>query len=153
VVATGPADVRQRVAPVFDAIGSRTIWVSERPGDGHRLKLAGNAWILSLTAATAQSIALAARSGLDPHLFLQLIAGGPADCEYAQMKGEAMIKGDFTPSFTLGGAAKDAALIAEAMHASGTDDLVMQALRRTFTAMAQGEHADEDMAAVVRAFL
>ncbi len=153
VVASGAADARQQVAPVFDAIGSRTVWVSEQPGDGHRLKLAANAWILSLTAATAQSIALAEKSGLDPHLFLQLIAGGPTDCTYMQVKGEAMIKGDFTPSFTLAGAAKDAALITEAMHASGTDDLLMQALRRSFTAMAQGEHADEDMSAVVRAFL
>jgi 3-hydroxyisobutyrate dehydrogenase len=153
VVASGPADVRQQVAPVFDAIGSRTVWVSEQPGDGHRLKLAANAWILSLTAATAQSIALAEKSGLDPHLFLQMIAGGPTDCAYAQVKGEAMIKGDFTASFTLAGAAKDAALITEAMHAAGTDDLLMQALRSSFTAMAQGEHADEDMSAVVRAFL
>lgn len=153
VVASGPAEVRRQVSPVFDAIGSRTVWVSERPGDGHRLKLAGNAWILSLTAATAQSIALAEKSGLDPHLFLELIAGGPTDCAYAQMKGEAMIKGDFTPSFTLGGAAKDAALITEAMHAAGAEDMLMQALRRSFTETAQGEHADEDMAAVVRAFL
>jgi 3-hydroxyisobutyrate dehydrogenase len=153
VVASGPAEVRRQVGPVFDAIGSRTVWVSEQPGDGHRLKLAGNAWILSLTAATAQSIALAEKSGLDPRLFLQLIDGGPTNCTYAQVKGEAMIKGDFTPSFTLGGAAKDAALITEAMHAAGADDLLMQALRSSFTAAAQGEQADDDMAAVVRAFL
>jgi 3-hydroxyisobutyrate dehydrogenase len=54
------------VAPVFGAIGSRTVCVGRRPGDGHRLKLAANAWVLSVTAATAQSVALARGLGLAP---------------------------------------------------------------------------------------
>jgi hypothetical protein len=29
-----------RLAEVFDAIGSRTVWVGDRPGFGHRRKLA-----------------------------------------------------------------------------------------------------------------
>jgi 3-hydroxyisobutyrate dehydrogenase len=61
-----------------------------------------------VTAATAQSVALTGRLGLDPELFLQMIAGGPLDCVYAQLKGGAMIEQDFTPSFTLAGVAKDA---------------------------------------------
>lgn len=153
VLVGGPPSTNKRVAPVFDAIGSRTVWVGEHPGDGHRMKLTANAWVLSVTAATGQSVGLARGLGLDPRRFLQLIAGGALDCQYAQVKGEAMIKQDFTPpSFTLDGAAKDAGLIAEAMVSAGCDDRVMQALRATFEAGAQGGHEQEDMAAVVRAF-
>lgn len=47
------ADLEDAVTPVFDATGTRTVWVGHRPGDGHRLKLAANAWVLSVTAATA----------------------------------------------------------------------------------------------------
>jgi len=129
------------------------MWVGDRPGDGQRIKLTANAWVLSVTAATGQSIGLARRLGLDPQLFLQLIAGGALDCGYAQVKGAAMIKGEFAPpSFTLDGAAKDAALIADAMAQAGCDDRVMRALRGVFQAGAQGGHDEEDMAAVVRAF-
>jgi 3-hydroxyisobutyrate dehydrogenase len=153
VLASGPSAVRDRVAPVFDAVGARTMWVSDRPGDGHRIKLTANAWVLAVTAGTGQSIGLARSLGLDPHLFLQLIAGGALDCGYAQIKGEAMIKGDFTPpSFTLDGAAKDAGLIAEAMRSAGCDDRVMRALRGVFEAGAPEQRDEEDMAAVVRAF-
>jgi len=152
VLASGPDSVKELVTPVFDAIGSRTVWVGERPGDGHRLKLTMNAWVLSVTAATAQSVALASKLGLDPQLFLQTISGGPLDCAYAQLKGRAMIEGDFEPAFTLGGAVKDTALIAAAMQEAGCDEQLMQALHERFKAGAHGEHAEDDMAAVVRAF-
>jgi len=153
VLAAGPPAVRERLAPVFDAVAARVMWVGERPGDGHRIKLTANAWVLSVTAATGQSIGLARALGLDPRLFLELIAGGALDCGYAQVKGAAMLKGDFTPpSFTLDGAAKDAGLIAEAMAQAGCDERVMRALRGAFQAGAEGGHGQQDMAAVVRAF-
>lgn len=152
VLAAGPSRLRERVEPVLGAISSRTVWVGEHPGHGHRLKLAANSWVLSVTGATAQGVALAKQLGLDPGLFLEAIAGGPLDCAYAQLKGKAMIVGDFSPSFTLGGAVKDSALIVEALQAAGCDDRLMRALHEQFEAGAQAGLDGEDMAVVVRAF-
>lgn len=153
VLAGGPRALRERVAPVFEAIGARTVWVDEAPGAGHRLKLAANAWVLSVTAATAQSVGLAGRLGVDPQLFLETIAGGPLDCAYAQLKGEAMIKGEFAPSFTLEGAIKDTSLIEHAAAAAGGSVDLMRALRGCFESAAEsGDPTELDMAAVVRAF-
>jgi 3-hydroxyisobutyrate dehydrogenase len=140
-LAAGDSDLRDRVAPVFDAIGSRTIWVGEQPGDGHRLKLVANSWVLSVTGATAQSIGFAQRLGVDPQLFLDAIAGGPLDCGYAQVKAKAMLEGDFVPSFGLAGAGE-----------SGADQRVTRALRSTFTEVRDFGHGQDDMAAVVLAF-
>lgn len=151
VLAGGPRDLLERVAPVFDAIGSRTIWVGEQPGDGHRLKLVANAWVQSVVAGTAQSIALARGLGLDPHSFLETIAGGALDCAYVQLKGGSMIEGAFPPAFTVSGAVKDSALIRDALRDTGTDDRLMDALHGLFSDAAVG-HADEDMAAVYTAF-
>jgi 3-hydroxyisobutyrate dehydrogenase len=151
VLAGGPAGVRDTVKPVLDAIGARTVWVGEQPGDGHRLKLVANSWVLSITAATAQSVGMAADLGLDPQAFLDVIAGGPLDSPYAQLKGGAMIKGDFSPSFTLSGAAKDASLIREAMRTAGTSDELMAAEQRLYDLANDSGHGDEDMAAVVTA--
>jgi 3-hydroxyisobutyrate dehydrogenase len=153
VFAGGPSAVRERVTPVFDAIGSRTVWVGEEPGSGHRLKLTANAWVLTVTAATAQSVGLAERLGVDPRLFLEAIAGGALDCTYAQIKGPAMIEGDFTPSFSLAGAIKDAALVEQATRAAGGNGELMGALRAAYESAGRGVDADgEDMAAVIRAF-
>lgn len=151
VLAGGDRAVGDRIAAVLDAISAQVIWSGPNPGDGHRLKLAANAWVLSVTASTAQSIALSRGLGLDPQLFLDVISGGALDCDYAQIKGKAMITGDFTPSFRVDGAAKDAGLIASAIAAAGLDDRLMSAMRDLFeTAVATG-HSDQDMAAVVYA--
>jgi 3-hydroxyisobutyrate dehydrogenase len=152
VLAAGEERLRDQVAPVFDAIGSRTVWVSEQPGDGHRLKLVANSWVLSVTGATAQGIGFAQRLGVDPQLFLDVISGGPLDCGYAQVKGRAMIEGDFTPSFGLDSAVKDSELILAGMRDAGVDQRLMGALRDTFTDVRDDGHGGQDMAAVVLAF-
>lgn len=151
VLASGQDALRDRVAPVFDAVGGRTVWVSETPGDAHRLKLVANAWVLSITAATAQSIALAGRLGLDQQRFLDVIAGAPVDSAYAQLKGRNMIAGEFATAFAVDGAVKDASLILDTIRAAGVDDRLMHAVHAQFTAAAEAGHAAEDMAAVVRA--
>ncbi len=148
VLAAGPSDLRETVAPVFDAIAARTVWVGEEPGAAHRLKLVCNAWVLSVVAGTAQSIALAGDLGLDPQLFLDAIAGGALDNPYTQLKGRAMMAGEYTPAFALGGAVKDAALIADALRGAGTDARLMTVLHALFADAAEAGHAAEDMAAV-----
>jgi 3-hydroxyisobutyrate dehydrogenase len=152
VLASGPEELREAVAPVFDAIGSRTVWVGERPGDGHRLKLVANSWVATVTAGTAQAVALAEGLGLNPHQFFDVIAGGPLDSAYAKVKGTAMIEGEFPPSFTLNGVVKDTGLIAEALRSAGVDDRLMTTLNGAFAAADAAGHGDEDMAAVVHTF-
>ncbi|MBB5953953.1 3-hydroxyisobutyrate dehydrogenase [Saccharothrix tamanrassetensis] len=151
VLAAGPLALRERVGPVFDAIGARTVWAGERPGDGQRLKLAANSWVLSITAATAQAVALTRGLGLAPEAFLDVISGGAVDSSYAQLKGRAMIAEDYTPSFGIDGAVKDADLILTAMREAGTDDRLMRALHEQYRVAADHGGTD-DMAAVVRAF-
>jgi 3-hydroxyisobutyrate dehydrogenase len=148
VLAGGPAELRDTVAPVFDAIGARTLWVGDDPGAGHRLKLVANSWVLSITAGTAQAVALATDLGLDPRQFLDVIGGGPLDSAYAQLKAAAMLERDFTPSFPVSGAAKDANLILAAMRAAGTDIRLMEVLLRLFGAADAAGHGGDDMAAV-----
>ncbi|GAB1509284.1 NAD(P)-dependent oxidoreductase [Actinophytocola sp. KF-1] len=148
VLAAGPASVRDRIAPVLDAVSAKVVWVGEEPGGGHRLKLVANAWVLSITAATAQSVALAEGLGLDPRQFLDLIAGGPLDSGYAQLKGSAMLSGDFTPAFALSGATKDAGLIRAAAADAGVATDLLAALEKLFAAAGD---QDDDMAAVIRA--
>src|SRR5262249_5032635 len=44
VLAAAPGPLQDPVTPPFDAVAARTVWVSERPGDGTRLKLVANSW-------------------------------------------------------------------------------------------------------------
>src|SRR5581483_11208263 len=78
VLASGDPDLQERVAPIFDAVGQRTIWVGEA-GGGTRLKLATNSWVLAIVEAAAESLALAEGLGLDPNLVLEAVKGGALD--------------------------------------------------------------------------
>ncbi len=148
VLAAGPDEVRDAVAPALAAISAKIMWVGTAPGDGHKLKLAANAWVLTIVAGTAQNVALTEAFGLAPQQFFDLIAGGPLDSGYAQLKGKAMVSGDFTPAFALGGAAKDAGLIRAAAASAGVATDLSAALEALFSRA--GDPAD-DMAAVIRA--
>lgn len=152
VLAAGPEDLRAAVAPAFDAIAVKTVWVGERPGDGHRLKLAANAWVLSIVTGTAQSIILAKALGLDPQLFLDIIAGGPLDSPYVQLKGKAMAAGEYPLAFGLGGALKDSTLIGDALRGAGVDDRLMTAIQALFSDAAAAGHTEDDMASVAEIY-
>ena len=146
VLASGAADLRPRVEPVLDAIGSRTMWVGEA-GGGTRLKLAANAWVLTVVEGVAESLALTRDLGLDPRLFLEAVAGGALDAPYVGLKGAAMIEGSFDPAFALNGALKDADLILEAAAGAGVEMGLMPGIRDHLSRAAAAGHGDLDMAA------
>ena len=152
VLAAAPAPLREPVTPLFDAIGARTVWVSEHPGDGTRLKLVANSWVQTMVAAAGQAIAMAQGLGLDPQVFLDTIKGSAVDAAYLHVKGQAMIAGQFPPAFAVNGAIKDTGLIADVMRETGTGAALMDAVREQFRKAAGSGHGEEDMAAVVRAF-
>jgi 3-hydroxyisobutyrate dehydrogenase len=152
IVSGDPALV-EGVRPVLDAVGSRTVVAGQRIGEASALKLACNAWILSITAAAAQSLALARSLGVEPAQFLEAISGGPSDSPYAQLKGRMMLAGEFTPAFGLDGGRKDLALIAAAAASSGVSEALLGGVRELFDAAAEKGHGGEDLAAVYTAFM
>jgi 3-hydroxyisobutyrate dehydrogenase len=146
VLASGPDDARDRCAPVLDAVGSRTMWLGDA-GAGSRLKMAANNWVLTVVEGVAESLSLARELGLDPALFLEAIAGGPLDAPYVQLKGKAMLDGEFAPAFGLDGAVKDMGLVAEAAEQVGLDTAVQDAVRAHLSRAADAGYADKDMSA------
>jgi 3-hydroxyisobutyrate dehydrogenase len=149
VLAAGPEEVRQRLAPLFDAVGQRTMWVGEA-GAATRLKLVANAFTLTVLEGVAQSLSMAQALGLDPTLFLEAVEGGAMDAPYVQLKGAAMVNGRFDAAFSLAGAFKDAGLIEEAMATHGVDTGVIRAIRGHQERSLVAGHGDEDMAATYR---
>ncbi|MGW7575125.1 NAD(P)-dependent oxidoreductase [Streptomyces sp. NPDC054765] len=149
ILAAGPQDVRERAGRVFDIVGSRTRWVGADGASGaaSRLKLVVNNWVLTVINGTGESLALARALGVDPHDFLGAVAGGALDMPYLRLKSEAILSGNFSPSFTVSAARKDARLILEAAEDGGVRmDLAAGAAERLRRAEAQG-HGEEDAAA------
>ncbi|MFF3937147.1 NAD(P)-dependent oxidoreductase [Streptomyces phaeofaciens] len=150
VLAAGPAAHRDAVAPVFDAVGARTVWTGEDGGAGSatRLKLVANSWVLAATAAAGEVLALSQALDVDPEAFFGLIAGGPLDMGYLRAKTGLVLNEQLSPAqFAVTTAAKDARLIVEAGRENGVRlDVAAATADRMERAAAQG-HGDEDMAA------
>ncbi|MEA2496062.1 MAG: 3-hydroxyisobutyrate dehydrogenase [Thermoleophilaceae bacterium] len=145
VLASGPDDAHAAVDPIFDAVGQRTMWVGQA-GQGSRLKLAVNVWIVALVEGAAETLALAEGLGLDPNLVLEAVGGGPLDLPYLQLKGGMMIERSFDPSFKLALAAKDARLATQAAKEAGLHLPLLETIAERLTE-GSDEHGDKDMAA------
>jgi len=146
VLASGPADALEVCAPVFDAIGSRTVVVGEA-GQASRLKLVANSWVLTVLEGIAEALTFARSLDVDPALFLEAVKGGAMDAPYVQLKGNAMLNGDFTPAFGLDGAAKDASLMLDAARSVEAEVPIVEVAHRYLAAASEAGHGAEDMAA------
>ncbi|MFB0614401.1 NAD(P)-dependent oxidoreductase [Streptomyces sp. AGS-58] len=150
VLAAGPSEHRDAVTPVFDAVGSRTVWTGEdgAAGSATRLKLVANSWVIAATAAAGEAMALAQALGVNPQSFFDAIDGGPLDMAYLRVKSGLILDGQLSPAqFAVDTAAKDARLIVEAGAREGVRlDVAAASAERLERAAAQG-HGAEDMAA------
>jgi 3-hydroxyisobutyrate dehydrogenase len=137
---------------VFDAVGSKVVELGEA-GEGTRLKLVVNHWLVALVEGLAETVGFAEAIGVDPAKFLALIDGAPMGTPYAQLKGKLMIDRDFPAAFSLALARKDAGLVLEAASRSGFDAALARVVAAKMDEAIEAGHGDEDMAATVLASL
>jgi 3-hydroxyisobutyrate dehydrogenase len=117
IFASGPGEARSRVAPLFDALGQRTVWVGE-VGAGTRLKLVNNTWLAFATEAVATSVALAHLLGVEAATVVDALGGGPLVSAWQAAKLQRIVNGEFSAQFALSLALKDVRL---ALQAAGGD--------------------------------
>jgi 3-hydroxyisobutyrate dehydrogenase len=150
VLGAGPAEHRDQLAPVLEAIAAKVVWLDEEGarGGATRLKLVANSWVLAATHGAAEVLSLAEALGVDPDRFFEVIAGGPLDMGYLHAKVDLIRQGKLSPaSFAVETAEKDARLIVAAGAEHGVRlDVTAAGAERFRRAAAQG-HGDEDMAA------
>ena len=117
IFASGPGEARARVAPLFEALGQRTLWVGEA-GAGTRLKLVNNTWLAFAAEAVAGSVALARRLGLETATVMDALDGGPLVSPWQSAKMRRIADDEFSAQFALSLALKDVHL---ALQAAGDD--------------------------------
>lgn len=122
VIAAAPEAVRERVAPVLDAIGARTVWTGQDPaaGTAARLKLVVNSWVIAASNAAGEVLALAGALGVEPQQFFNLINGGGLDLPFLRAKAALILDDRLEPaSFAVDTSLKDAHLILDAAREHG----------------------------------
>ena len=123
IFASGPAEARSRIAPLFGALGQRTFWVGEA-GAGTRLKLVNNTWLAFANEAVAAAVALGRRLGLETATMVDALGGSSLVSPWQAAKLRRIAEGDFSAQFALSLALKDVHL---ALQAAGDGRLVVLA--------------------------
>lgn len=146
ILASGPDSARASVEPVFEALGSRVLWVGDA-GMGSRLKMAANHWMIAMTAALAESMHLCEAMGLDQRRFIELLDGGPLGSPYGLQKLDEMRRHEYPAGFPVRLALKDLELVREVEQSSEAAMPVLDVVLERFSSASQ-DHADEDLASV-----
>jgi 3-hydroxyisobutyrate dehydrogenase len=123
IFASGPAEARSRIAPLFGALGQRTFWVGEA-GAGTRLKLVNNTWLAFANEAVAAAVALGRELGLETATMVDALGGSSLVSPWQAAKLRRIAEGDFSAQFALSLALKDVHL---ALQAAGDGRLVVLA--------------------------
>jgi 3-hydroxyisobutyrate dehydrogenase len=147
ILASGPDQARDVLAPVFGALGNATAWLGP-VGNGTRAKLVLNSWLADIAETTAETLSFARQLGLEPDAIVDLLASTPLGSPYAIQKARTMLSGDFTPAFALKHAIKDAELAAQAADATGAQLTLITALLPRWQRAAASGHAEDDVAAI-----
>jgi len=137
----------ERIKPVFDAIGKKTVYVGPS-GSGAMLKTVVNHVLFLNQAAAIEGMVLGRRAGLDPAILLDVLVTGAAESDLIRARGKDMLAGNFAAKGALWIAAKDLALSLQSAKALGVA-LPMGGLYQQLLSGAQGRGWDQEDATVV----
>jgi 3-hydroxyisobutyrate dehydrogenase len=147
IFASGPDEARSRIAPLFDALGERTVWVGA-VGAGSRLKVVNNTWLAFGSEAVAASVALAHRLGLETKQVVDALEGGPLVSPWQAAKLQRIAAGEFSAQFALSLALKDVHL---ALQAADDDRFAaLKSLAGEWQNVVDGGLGDQDVTVVTR---
>ncbi|UQU66504.1 NAD(P)-dependent oxidoreductase [Couchioplanes caeruleus] len=148
VFAAGPDDVRERVAPVFDAVGQRTVWVGAT-GQASRVKLVNNLLLAYAAQGLAEALAVAGDLGLDRDTVLDAMDGSPLISGWQAQKLARIREDDYSPEYALTLGLKDVRL---ALAGAPVDRLsAATAILGQWQRAVDGGLGGEDVTVIVRA--
>jgi len=100
----------EKCMDIFESLGAKTFYLGAS-GNGSRAKLAGNLILGLNRLALAEGLVFAAKLGLEPQAFLELLKVTPAYSAAMDVKGKKMLEGDFTPQARLRQHHKDVSIM------------------------------------------
>lgn len=114
ILASGEHDKAKGIDDVFAAISKKATWLGA-VGNGSKMKLVVNGWLIGLMQGAAESLQLAEAFGFTPDDFWAALEGGPLAAPYVKAKINMIDADDYTPQMQLFLAVKDAKLALDAI--------------------------------------
>ena len=137
-----------RARPYFEVMGEVILHVGEL-SHGQKVKVISNAVAATNCATLAQALVVGKASGVDLEALLQVFGAGAANSTMVGLKGQPMLRHDFTTLFRLEHMLKDVAICLDESQAAGVP-FPAAALARELYAAGMGRGlAEQDFASVL----
>jgi 3-hydroxyisobutyrate dehydrogenase len=148
MVASGPQDAFDRVAPLLGLLGAGVTYVGE--GENARLaKICHNLMLGVVAQCMAEITVLAEKGGMSRAAFLDFLNNSVMGSMFTRYKTPAYVNLDFTPTFTPLLLRKDFDLGLAAARELDVPMPVAAAAMQTIQALIGSGHTDEDFAALL----
>ena len=146
----GERQAYERWRPVLESMLPRAVHVG-RAGQAMVLKLVANLLVGVHSAAAAEALAMARKSGLDMDVAFDILAAGAGSSRMLEVRGPMMLRGDFPAQMKLDLFMKDLHLIQSAARAVGASTPLTDVAERLYAATQAAGRGGDDLAAVVTA--
>jgi 3-hydroxyisobutyrate dehydrogenase-like beta-hydroxyacid dehydrogenase len=151
IIAAGDSDAVGACAPLFAALGQKTVSVSQAHVAASVVKLSGNFLIASVAEALGEALALVRKVDIDPRMYVELLTSsffpGPVFTTYGGMIANEKYE-DAAFTATLG--EKDIRLTLEAAEALGVPMPLAKLVRGRLQELIARGGADLDWSAVAK---
>ena len=147
IVVSGPPETLERVEAVIRAIGPTVYHVGERE-EARIVKLAINLMIGGLAQLMAEALVLGEASGVSRAALLEVMGGSAAGAPFVKYKTDALLRDDYSATFTTALMGKDIDLILDAAGDAGVALPVTTEMRTIIRAAIEAGYADDDFMAL-----
>jgi 3-hydroxyisobutyrate dehydrogenase-like beta-hydroxyacid dehydrogenase len=147
LIVSGAPETFERVAPVLHAIGPTVHYV----GDGEQariVKLAINLMIAGLAQLMSEALVLGEAAGVSREDLLDVMASSAAGAPFVKYKTEALLRDDFSATFTTALMEKDIDLVLDAADEAGVELPVASEMKALLRATIEAGYADQDFMAL-----
>ncbi|WP_319519165.1 NAD(P)-dependent oxidoreductase [uncultured Martelella sp.] len=117
-----------------------------------QMKLAVNAFLITMVTGLAESGHFAARHGLDMDKFAEILNAGPMASDVSKVKIDKLRHRNFTRQAGISDVLKNSRLVADAARSAGTAFPLMEACVALYAETEALGNPEDDMIAVIRAF-
>ena len=150
IMVGGPAEVIERLMPVFQALGKK-IYPVGPVGSGDAVKVVNNLLLGINMAAVAEALVLGVKAGLDPQTMLEIIRTSSGNSYVLEAKTPGFImKGNFEPGFAIDLQYKDLELATQTGKDLGVPMFMGNLAQQIFEQARQSGLGKKDISAVIR---
>lgn len=143
IMVGGHAETFAAARPVLEVLGKTIVLVGEH-GAGQVVKACNQIMVAMAMQGMAEALVLAAKTGVDPDVVVDVLSGGLARCGALEVRGKRAAAGDFEPGFRARLHRKDLAIALETGAEVGVPLAATSLVRDLFDAMVESGRGDLD---------